>query len=376
MKDTRADLARNTLGVLSLVAMIVGSLWTLAPFLGATIWAAMLVVATWPALLWLQARLWNRRSLATLAMVVILLLVFVLPVTMAITTIATHANVVIDGVKSLASRGLPQLPQWVGALPVVGPKLSEMWNELMASGVAGIQAKVAPHARDVTAWLLTQAGVVGTLSLQFVLTVVIAGVMYAQGEAAARKARLFGLKLAGTRGEDAVVLAGKAIRGVALGVGVTAIVQSVIGGIGLAIAGVPFAALLTAVMFMLCIVQIGPILVLLPATIWVFMNGSTGWGVFMLVWTVTVGIMDNFLRPVLIKRGADLPLLLIFAGVIGGLFGFGLVGIFVGPVLLAVSYTLIDAWLETPDDSAQLRMPGIEPAPANPTAAEPSLTIS
>ena len=376
MKDTRADLARNTLGVLSLVAMIVGSLWTLAPFLGATIWAAMLVVATWPALLWLQARLWNRRSLATLAMVVILLLVFVLPVTMAISTIATHANVVIDGVKSLASRGLPQLPQWVAALPVVGPKLSEMWNELMASGVAGIQAKVAPHARDVTAWLLTQAGVVGTLSLQFVLTVVIAGVMYAQGEAAARKARLFGLKLAGTRGEDAVVLAGKAIRGVALGVGVTAIVQSVIGGIGLAIAGVPFAALLTAVMFMLCIVQIGPILVLLPATIWVFMNGSTGWGVFMLVWTVTVGIMDNFLRPVLIKRGADLPLLLIFAGVIGGLFGFGLVGIFVGPVLLAVSYTLIDAWLETPDDSAQLRMPGVEPAPANPTAAEPSLTTS
>ena len=189
----------------------------------------------------------------------------------------------------------------------------------------------------------------GALTLQFLLTVVIAGVMYAQGESAAAMVRRFGRRLAGQRGEDAVVLAGKAIRGVALGVGVTAIVQAVLGGIGLAIAGVPFAALLTAVMFMLCIAQIGPTLVLAPAVIWVFWSGSTGWGVFLLVWTVIVGTMDNFLRPMLIKRGADLPLLLIFAGVIGGLLGFGLVGIFVGPVVLAVAYTLIDAWLEDAD---------------------------
>src|SRR5204863_6381555 len=95
-----------------------------------------------------------------------------------------------------------------------------------------------------------------------------------------------------------------------------------------------------------CIVQIGPLLVLLPATIWVFYNDSTAWGVFMLVWTIVVGMLDNFLRPVLIRRGADLPLLLIFAGVIGGLLGFGLVGIFVGPVMLAVAYTLLFAWLD------------------------------
>ena len=135
----------------------------------------------------------------------------------------------------------------------------------------------------------------------------------------------------------------------ALGVGVTAIVQAVVGGIGLAIAGVPFAALLTAVMFMFCIVQIGPTLVLAPAVIWVFWSGSTGWGIFLLIWTLVVGTMDNFLRPWLIKRGADLPLLLIFAGVIGGLLGFGLVGIFVGPVMLAVSYTLMVAWLDDPE---------------------------
>ena len=372
MNQPRPDLARYTLGVLTLVTLIIASLWTLRPFLGATIWAAMLVVATWPALLWFQARLWGRRSLAVTVMVLILLLLFVLPVTAAITTIAAHADEAINAAKSLTASGLPALPDWIAKIPYLGPKAVEMWNDVLAAGVAGLQEKVAPYAREVGAWLLAQAGVVGALTLQFLLTVIVAALMYAQGETAATKIRHFGFRLGGERGEDAVVLAGKAIRGVALGVGVTAIVQAVLGGIGLAVAGVPFAAFLTALMFVLCIIQVGPIIVLLPATIWVFYNGSTGWGVFMAVWTVVVGMLDNVLRPVLIKRGADLPLLLIFAGVIGGLLGFGLVGIFVGPVILAVSYTLIDAWIETPPQSASLRLPADLRPPSSPIAGSAS----
>jgi predicted PurR-regulated permease PerM len=349
MTDLRSDLAKITFGVLSIAVLIGSSLWVLRPFLGAAIWAAMVVVATWPALLWFEARLWRRRSLAVLVMVLILLLLFVLPLTMAISTIVSNADQVAGWVKSLISQGPPSPPDWLASLPFVGPRLTAAWNEQVASGVSGLEARVAPYAKQVTTWLFEQAGSVGALTLQFLLTVVIAGLMYAQGETAAATVRQFGHKLGGDRGEGAVVLAGKAIRGVALGVGVTAFVQAVVGGIGLAIAGVPFAALLTAVMFMFCIVQIGPTLVLAPAVIWVFWSGSTGWGIFLLVWTLVVGTMDNFLRPWLIKRGADLPLLLIFAGVIGGLLGFGLVGIFVGPVMLAVSYTLMVAWLDDPD---------------------------
>ena len=130
----------------------------------------------------------------------------------------------------------------------------------------------------------------------------------------------------------------------------TALVQSVLGGIGLAIAGVPFAALLTVVMLLLCIAQLGPGLVLVPAVIWLFWSGDSLWGTVLLVITVVVLALDNVLRPILIRKGADLPLLLIFAGVIGGLIAFGLVGIFVGPVVLAVSYTLLEAWVrEGPD---------------------------
>jgi predicted PurR-regulated permease PerM len=151
-----------------------------------------------------------------------------------------------------------------------------------------------------------------------------------------------------------VILAGQAIRGVALGVVVTALVQSILGGIGLAIVGVPFAGVLTTVMFALCIAQLGPIIVLLGATAWAYHSLGAGWGSFMLVWALVVGIMDNFLRPMLIKRGADLPLLLIFAGVIGGLVAFGIVGIFVGPVVLAVAYTLLDDWVATGAAAAAL----------------------
>jgi predicted PurR-regulated permease PerM len=183
------------------------------------------------------------------------------------------------------------------------------------------------------------------LLLQFLLIVILSAVLYAGGEAWAAWARGFARRLADDRGDRMVVLAGQAIRGVALGVVVTALVQSILGGIGLAIVGVPFAGVLTTVMFALCIAQLGPILVLLGATAWAYHSLGAGWGTFMLVWALVVGLLDNFLRPILIKRGADLPLLLIFAGVIGGLVAFGIVGIFVGPVVLAVAYTLLDDWV-------------------------------
>src|SRR6185369_12626503 len=131
---------------------------------------------------------------------------------------------------------------------------------------------------------------------------------------------------------------------------------AVLGGIGMAIAGVPFVAILTAVMFVLGIAQIGPAPVLIAVVIWVYMRDGAVWGTALLIWSIPVGALDNFLRPFLIKRGADLPMLLIVAGVLGGLIAFGVIGLFVGPVLLAVAYTLLGAWVEAdraptrPDD--------------------------
>ena len=188
------------------------------------------------------------------------------------------------------------------------------------------------------------------MSLQFILALILAAVMYTYGESAAAGVRRFFWRLAGTRGEEVVDLSGQAIRGVAFGIVVTALVQSVMGGVGLAVVGIPFAGLLTALMFVLAIAQIGAAPVLFCAVAWMYWDGDTGWATALLVWTLFVSSMDNVLRPILIRRGGRLPLLLVFAGVIGGLVAFGLVGIFVGPLILAVSYRLIAAWVREGSD--------------------------
>jgi predicted PurR-regulated permease PerM len=190
------------------------------------------------------------------------------------------------------------------------------------------------------------------LLLQLLLTVIIAAILYAGGEAAAEAALRFARRLAGPHGERVALLAAQAVRAVALGVVVTALVQSTLGGIGLAIVGIPFPVVLAVVMFVLAVAQVGVGPVLIPAIGWLYWTGETGWGTFLLVWTIPVFLLDNFLRPMLIRRGADLPLLLIFAGVIGGLIAFGIIGLFIGPVLLAVSYTLLAAWVAAGADGA------------------------
>jgi predicted PurR-regulated permease PerM len=344
--SVRQDLARITLAVMCLLLLIGTTLWVLRPFLAAGVWATMLVVSTWPLLKSLQARLGNRRAPAVALMTLGLLLLLILPLWAAIDTIARHADEATALAKSVAESGFPKPPPWVEGVPVVGSKVAAAWARAAQSGHDGIVARLAPYASDAVKWMLGQVGSLGGLLVHLFLVVIFSAILYANGETAARSVRRFGRRLAAERGESSVVLAGQAIRAVALGVGVTAVVQTVLGGIGLAVAGVPAAGFLSAVMLILCIAQLGPALVLFPAVAWTYWTGESAWGTVLLIWSLVVTALDNVLRPVLIKRGADLPLLLIFAGVIGGLLGFGLIGIFVGPVVLAVTYTLLEAWIE------------------------------
>jgi predicted PurR-regulated permease PerM len=350
MQTGRTDLTRITFSVLALALLIGTSLWVLRPFLGPTIWATMVVVATWPLMLRLQRALGGRRWLAVLVMSLLLLLLFVVPLTLAIFTIVQNADQIVDWAKLAAAyRVSPTAPAWVAGVPMIGPKLVLLWEQAVTSGLDGLLQRLTPYAGNLTRWFVSEVGNAGFLLLQFLVTVVIAAILYASGEHAAERVCRFAQRLAGERGASTVKLAGDAIRGVALGVGVTAAVQSVLGGVALAIVDVPFAGLLSALMFMLCIAQLGPAPVLVPAVIWVFYGGQIGWGIFLLVCTVVITLLDNVLRPALIRLGADLPLLLIFAGVIGGLLAFGLVGIFVGPVVLAVGYMLLESWMDEAD---------------------------
>jgi predicted PurR-regulated permease PerM len=231
-------------------------------------------------------------------------------------------------------------------VPIFGGDLVAAWNKVAVAELQDFLKKLAPYGGTAVRWFAAEVGGFGALVLQFLLTVVFAALLYAKGEPAAAWINRFGHRLAGARGEISVRLAGQAVRGVAFGVVVTAVALSVAGGVGLAVAGIPFAAILTAVMFMLAIAQVGPLLVLVPSAAWLYWSDRTGWAIFLLVWTLVVEAIDKLLRPILIKKGADLPLLLIFVGVVGGLIAFGLIGIFVGPVVLAVAHKLLAAWVD------------------------------
>jgi predicted PurR-regulated permease PerM len=346
MIEIQRDLARGVLAVLFIVALIGSSIWILRPFLGAIVWATTIVVATWPLMLAAQGWLWGKRALAVTLMTVLLSCVLVVPLTFAIGTIVSNVDDIVVWVRSLASFKVPSVPLWIADLPLVGAKVVELWERVAAAGIQEAAMRAAPYAGGFIRWIVAQLGGVGVLLVEFLLTVILAAAMYANGEVASARLVRFGRRLAGPGGENAVYLAGQTIRGVALGVVVTALAQTVFSGLGLMIAAVPFASVLTAAMLLLAIAQIGVVPVLGAAVAWLFWSGDTVWGTFLLIWTVFAGTMDNFLRPILIRKGADLPLLLIFAGVIGGLLAFGLIGIFVGPVVLAVAHALLNAWID------------------------------
>ena len=341
------DLPRIVMGVAFILLLGGASLYILQPFLPAIIWATMIVVATWPFLMMLQARLGGSRALAATAMMLLLLVIVIGPLVALSLSIVNQ----VERIAQLRDVTItfPGPPSWVASIPMIGDRVAAEWLAIAEGGPESLAGRLSPYMSQIGAWILAQLGGLGGMIIHLFLTFIFCGVFYAAGETGAQGARRFFRRLHGARGDEVVVLAGASIRAVALGIVVTAVVQSVLGGLGLVVAGVPYAAVLTALMFVCCIAQIGPGLVMFGSVIWLWYAGHTGWAIGLLVWSLPVVMLDNVLRPVLIKRGADLPLMLIMIGVIGGLLSFGIVGLFVGPVVLAVAYTLLSAWIAEGD---------------------------
>ena len=339
------DLVRNILVVSLIGALLAACFWVMRPFMPALIWASMIVIATWPLLL-LVEKTGTGRPPAVMVLRGLLILVFVSPFTLAVGTIVENVPQITALGKQVANLQVPPPPEWVAEIPLVGDTANEFWQKAANTDSAETAKRFTPYIKKFATWLVTQAGSFGVIFVHFLLTLILTSFLYMHGEDAASMIRKIAHRIAEERGENAAILAAKSVRAVAQGVVITALAQSLLAGIGLAVVGVPYASLLTALTFMLTIAQIGAGPVLIPAIIWLFWKGSTGWGIAMLVWSAIVMSMDGFMRPILIRRNANLPLLLIFAGVIGGLIAFGVIGLFIGPVLLAVGYTLMKAWVD------------------------------
>jgi predicted PurR-regulated permease PerM len=309
------------------------------------IWATTIAVATWPLLLRLERATGGRRTLAVALMTLVVLLVFIVPFALAISTLLDAAGRSPAVMNDFLTKGLGPPPTWIRDIPAVGQQLADRWQTISAGGPEELAAFLQPYGRSAAAWAIAATGGLGRFAILVLLTLVLVTILYARGETAARGVLAFAHRLGGETGERTVRLAGQAVRSVAMGVILTALVQAVLAGIGLWFCGIPHPALLTAIVFILGIAQLGPILVLAPAVGWLFWTGSSSWAMLLLVWSLPVAALDNVLRPILIRRGVQLPILLIVAGVIGGLISFGVVGLFVGPVVLAATYTLARDWV-------------------------------
>lgn len=339
------ELIRRVTVVLGIATIAAVSVWIMAPFLPAMLWAGTLAVATWPLLLRLQATLGGRRWAATTVLSLLLAVGFFIPLLMLVGAIAQHAGDAANLARQLTVQGLPPAPAWVETIPLVGHRAAEEWQALASLDATALQERLQPALKVVTRWLLGTAGGLLSLVLQVILTTVIIALMYLNGEAIAGGIRAFFRRLGGVGAESLVGLAASSARAVALGVVVTAALQALLTGIALWAAGVPGAALLGGLALVLCLAQIGPLFILLAAIAWLYWSHQTTAATVLAIVSIGLVSMDNVLKPILITRGGNLPLLLVFVGVIGGMLSFGLIGIFIGPVVLAVAWTLLQSWV-------------------------------
>ncbi len=337
----RAVDAAIKIGLVALLA--VWCLEIVRPFMLPLIWGAIIAIASHPGFVRLEQGLGGRRRLAAAVWTIVGLILVLGPVGML-------ATVLVDNVQTLAAdigaRGLhvPAPPDTIATWPIVGEPAHKFWA-LASTNLGAALAQIESQIRALSGWLLTAVANAGLGMLQFVIAVIIAGVLLPQADGGARAAYAVATRLAGERGPGLLRLAESTIRSVARGVLGTAMIQSLLAGIGLVAAGVPAAGLLAFICLILCTVQIGPGLVLIPSMIYLFTSADTMTAVLFTAWSIPVMLIDNVLKPYLMRRGVDVPTVIILIGVVGGLLAYGLIGVFLGPVVIALGFELLRAWV-------------------------------
>jgi len=340
-----ANKLEQKLGLAVLLLLLLGCLIVLRPFISAMLWAIVLAVSSWPVYGRLLKWTGNRRTLASSLMLLGMALIILLPFVIVGLTLADNVSALTAATRKWVDAGLPPPPEWLGKLPLIGQQAVESWESL-ASDTSQLLEKAREWIQPVTSSLLRGGLVLGHGLLELALSIFIAFFLFRHGATAAQRLNAAVERISGEQGRRMLTVAGNTVRGVVYGILGTALVQAVLMGIGLFIAGVPGAALLALLTFFVSVIPVvGTGLVWIPAAIWLFSQGSTGWGIFLVVWGLGVGNVDNVIKPWLISQGSDMPFLLIFFGVLGGALTFGFIGVFLGPTLLAVGYRLVAEWM-------------------------------
>ncbi len=359
MARTKDFIVERLLMVLVLAGVAVGCALVLHPFLSAILWAAILVFTTWPVFTWMRLNLRLSRGWAAGLMVLLTAVLIVLPIGLAAPAGADDVNLLRHSIEEALSAGLPGAPGWLPAVPVVGLTLAEYWNEWAADLTVMVSFFKPYFGMIAEQGLNVLLGVAGGLA-QFLIALLIAYFFWASGDRMAVHLNRVAHRIAGDHAARLIAVTGATVRGTVYGILGTAIVQGLLTSFGLWLSGVPRPLLLGAIAGLLSVLPIGAPVIWIPATLWLLGTGHTGWGIFLGVYgLVAISGADNVIRPYFIARGAQLPFLLTILGVLGGALAFGLLGIFLGPVLLGVGFTLVTEFaganrLMPPDPEARL----------------------
>ena len=315
----------------------------LRPFVVVVLWGAIIATATYPAYEKLVELLGGRTKLAAGLFVLAGIVLLIVPTLMLSRTAVEGIRFVAADLKA-GTLDIPAAPEQVASWPLIGPRLAEFWN-LASQNLQAALAELRPQLISLGSWLLSSATSAAFSLLQFVFSIVVAGAMLAHAQGGGRVTRALGTRLAGERGADFADLIGATVRSVAQGVIGIALIQSVLAGVALVIVDVPAAGLWALLVLILAIVQLPPMLVLGPIIVFVFYTSSTFVAVPFAIWCAVVSFGDAFLKPLLLGRGLDVPMLVILLGAIGGVVSAGIIGLFIGSVGLALGYQLFTAWL-------------------------------
>jgi predicted PurR-regulated permease PerM len=340
--------ARFMARLAGVVVVIVGCYLVLSPFIPALLFAAVACSASWSLNLRLRAAVGGRTVIAALLMTLMLCVIVILPTALLTTTLTRNIGVLVNELQSWMDRGIPPAPAWLKSVPIAGEALDEYWHRL-----AGSREEVMTLLKSLVEPMSTPAvevvKAVGAGLLHMLVAAFVAFFFYCDGEAIVATIRAILSRLAGSLGDEILDTIASTVSGVVVGIFGTALAQAAAATLGFLIAGVPMFHLLGAATFFLSILPIGPPLVWGGATIWLFYQDSIGWAIFMAAYgTFVISSIDNFLKPWLISRRSSLPMLLIVFGVFGGIAAFGFIGIFIGPPVLAVGFTLTNLWTRRP----------------------------
>jgi predicted PurR-regulated permease PerM len=332
--------AKSLLMTLLLGGVAIGCALVLYPFFAAILWAGILTFTTWPMYQWTRQHARLGHMPAAGVMVAVVAVVVVLPLTLAVPGGASDVEQIRHAVQDALSAGLPDAPYWLETVPVVGASLTQVWNN-WAADLTGMVLFFKPYFGIAGEYLLAVLLGLANGVLLFMLALFIAFFFYASGERIAAQMVAILRRIAGARADRLITVTGATIRGVVYGILGTAVVQGILTTFGLWVTGVPRPLLLGVIAGGLSVLPIGAPVVWIPASLWLMSTGHVALGVVLIAYGgIAISGADSIIRPFFISRGAQLPFLLTMLGVLGGALAFGLLGVFVGPVLLGVGYTL------------------------------------